>query len=117
MSTCKSSNFKTDVFEHCFTIHCGTRKTLWEVKDQTKVCGSFTLNIENACESVLIIVNGMQVISKPQSITIPPTQQGDLTYSYTSGNLESIEVLCNDPDQTEGKCKINLCLKVHYLCC
>lgn len=116
MSTCDSIKFNTDRFEHCYTIPCGIRRVLWETRNGAPACGSFTINIEQACNSVSIFVNGRNVITKPQSISANP-QEGDLSYSFTSGNLESVEVLCNDPDATEGSCKINFCLTVHYECC
>ena len=116
MSACESTRFNTDRIDHCYTIPCGTRRVLWETRNGASACGSFTINIEQSCGSVSIFVNGQNVITKPQSLPVNP-QQGDLSYSFTSGDLESIEVLCNVPAGTEGICKISLCLTVHYECC
>ncbi len=109
------SDIKTDEFQHCFTIPYGTRTTLWKTKKELKTCGSFNLEIVQACATITIYVNNQFVTTKPVLIDVP--QDGDLTYYYTTGNLKKIEVLCNDPNTTGESCEIKLCLITHYKCC
>lgn len=104
---CSMKVRETDTFKTCQTFECAdnTRRELWRAIG-VNPCGSFVVTVKRACGPVNIFINNEET---PVRTLAPGT-----SVIITSDPLTSIEATCPG---TDGSCRIDLCVTLHYECC